>query len=452
MKRNTEWSHKPYLPVLREKERKCPYICRIIPSETTVQVDWFDSGCDGVHTVSYQKITEAEWTRVPAESNRVILEGMEPEQDYRVVLEAENGKKSLVRLVRTGFVPGTVVNYLHPQDEQYRYSGQFTCSPSLVRLPDGALLASHDVYGSGAAQNLTVLLRSEDNGVTWKYLSELFPCYWGTLFVWKEEVYLFALSTEFGDLLIGKSSDGGYTWSKPTVLGRGSCHCGQNGFQKAPYRPVEYNGRIWLVIEYGSWAQREFGYLPLSAPVDADLLLEESWTLGDVLVADSEQWGLGHSFGMETSVLVKPDGSGICGLMRCGEGFGIRVQIDAENPDAPLQFDGLYPFAMAHSKAEIQRRPEDGLYIAVGNRLPLRNIASIYTSKDLERWDFWCDILNYEHLPKEDVGFQYPSSLIEGETMRVLLRTAFNKADNFHNANYITYHEVQLPPITKTAE
>jgi hypothetical protein len=49
----------------------------------------------------------------------------------------------------------------------------FLGSPSLVRLPDGVLVASHDYFGPGCPRNheaeesLTSIYRSEDNGQSW---------------------------------------------------------------------------------------------------------------------------------------------------------------------------------------------------------------------------------------------------------------------------------------------
>ena len=109
--------------------------------------------------------------------------------------------KSRVRLARCGKSIGTVVNYLHPEDEAYGFSGHYLCSPSMVRHPDGFLLASMDVFAANHPQNLTLIFRSDDDGQTWHYVSELMPCFWGKLFIHKNELYMLSCSTEYGDLL-----------------------------------------------------------------------------------------------------------------------------------------------------------------------------------------------------------------------------------------------------------
>ena len=78
-----------------------------------------------------------------------------------------------------------------------------------------------DVFKGGEAQDLTLIFRSDDDGKTWKYRSELFPCFWGKMFIHRGELYMLGCSTEYGDMLIGKSSDGGVTFGMPTVLLRG---------------------------------------------------------------------------------------------------------------------------------------------------------------------------------------------------------------------------------------
>lgn len=146
------------------------------------------------------------------------LRGLEDHRDYAFQI-SRGDRASRLRLVRTGEAVGTVVNYLHPQDDCYSFSGSALCSPSLLRLPDGALLASMDVFASAAPQNLTLIFRSEDDGRTWNYACELMPCFWGRLFFHRGAVYMLACSTEYGDLLIAAAT----TADAPSALPRRCC-------------------------------------------------------------------------------------------------------------------------------------------------------------------------------------------------------------------------------------
>ena len=79
-----------------------------------------------------------------------------------------------------------------------------------------------DIYAPNYPKNLTLIFRSDDDGASWHYVSELMPCFWGKLFVHKGELYMLSCSTECGDLLIGKSTDAGKTFTTPVALLRGS--------------------------------------------------------------------------------------------------------------------------------------------------------------------------------------------------------------------------------------
>ena len=92
-------------------------------------------------------------------------------------------------------------------------------SPSLVRLPDGALLCSHDYFGELKTLEgdigLSSIYRSEDDGQTWDNITHIINAVWGNLFVVKDTVYLISMTREHGDIAIRKSVDGGFTWSIP---------------------------------------------------------------------------------------------------------------------------------------------------------------------------------------------------------------------------------------------
>jgi hypothetical protein len=116
--------------------------------------------------------------------------------------------------------------------------------------------------------------------------------------------------------------------------------------------------------------------------------------------------------------------------------------IDSDKPEELPRFHRIIDFPLGHSKFEIIQKGSK--YYAVGNRLPLRTILSLYVSEDLYNWDYVMDLINYEELPPSKVGFQYPSAFIENDILYVLLRTGFNHAYNYHDANYITFHKYNV--------
>ena len=62
-------------------------------------------------------------------------------------------------------------------------------SPSIVRLADGTLLATHDYFGKGCPLNyeheehLTSVYRSDNNGETWVNITHIANAFWSSLFI-----------------------------------------------------------------------------------------------------------------------------------------------------------------------------------------------------------------------------------------------------------------------------
>ena len=224
MKGQNKWGYQPYTPVNAVYKRRLPHICRLAPGEDYAEFEWQDKGGGEKHFVFWKPVASTEnYSCRELKEQKVKLLGLSQECDYEFYVTRENKEeKSDIRFFRTGKAIGTVVNYLHPQDTAFAYSGRYLCSPSLVKLPSGALLASMDVFVSHGPQNLTFLFRSSDDGATWEYVTDLFPCFWGKLFCHKDALYMLATSTEYGSLLIGKSLDEGYTWSEAVTILPGS--------------------------------------------------------------------------------------------------------------------------------------------------------------------------------------------------------------------------------------
>ena len=71
-------------------------------------------------------------------------------------------------------------------------------------------------------------------------------------------------------------------------------------------------------------------------------------------------------------------------------------------------------------------------------------MLSVFASDDLENWDLLGDVVNKEEYPLDEVGFQYPSFLIEGDELLLAVRSGFNGAENFHDTNYIGFFRFSL--------
>jgi hypothetical protein len=460
MKGNNTWSYAPYRPFLRTTGDI--YICRIAPSKDTIHLEWLDAECTK-YDVFYRTLGEGEFTlagSVEGAKNEFYefdIVDLEENKDYEFFVKADS-KVSRKRLAKCAEAVGTVVNYLHPDDNCYSFSGHALCSPSLVRHPDGHLLASMDVFSGGYPQNLTLIFRSDDDGKTWHYLSELMPCFWGNLFIHKGELYMLAVSTEYGDLLIGKSTDGGKTFSAPVSLLRGSN--GKNGFpgvHKNPQPVVSYNGRLYNTLEWGTWgltSEKDYYHavMVMSCDENADLLDPESWSFTPPVKYDPTWEGVaedGIRGNIEGSLVIAPDGK-LYNYMRYQTQAEKKILVYRvpEDPDAPIEYSHPVSFDGNLSKFMIKYDEVSGRYYSIISRRidspqTARNLLSLVCSANLSDWELVCDLIDRRNDDPRMVGFQYIDFEIEGDDIIYLSRTAMNQAKNYHDANYSTFHRVE---------
>jgi hypothetical protein len=453
MKGYNLWSYAPYKPLVSDGYDI--YICRIVPSESAIHFEWLENGaCE--YSVYYRKRGEGEFILAgKTEDTFYDINGLVNEAEYEFYVSF-GAKKSRVRLARCGAVHGSVVTYLHPEDEAYIFSGKYLCSPSLVRHPDGYLLASMDVHACLYPQNLTLIYRSDDEGESWHYVSELFPSFWGKMFVHRGELYMLSCSTEYGDLLIGKSSDGAKTFTAPVTLLRGSN--GKNGFtgiHKNPQNVLHFKGRIYETLEFGSWDDKVYGHaaMVMSCDENADLLNPESWSFSEPRKFEAftpELLGMPtDTMTIEGTLTLAPDGK-LLNVMRFGKHHtALAYEVDTENLDAPLKFSRLLNYPANFSKFMIKFDTDTGYYYSIGTRVydenkpRVRNLLSLLRSKNLTDWEVVFDIFDYRNIDDEHVGFQYVDFEFSGDDIIFLCRTAFNGAHNFHDSNYQTFHKIK---------
>ncbi len=452
MKGYNRWSYTPYKPLIHNVGDI--YICRIAPSPNAIHFEWLAIEA-AEYSVFYRKREDAEFVCCGKTTQTAFdIEGLETETDFEFYVEAGSAK-SRVRLARTGEVVGTVVNYLHPDDEAYAFSGRYLCSPSLVRHPDGYLLASMDLFACFHPQNLTLIFRSDDEGQTWHYVSELMPCFWGKMFIHKGDLYMLACSTEYGDLLIGKSTDGGKTFSAPVCLLRGSNgKNGNDGVHKNPQNLVIHNGRIYNTMEWGAWPNKVFCHaaMVMSCDLNDDLLDPENWSFSQPKIFDpTEAPELSDlpacTMTIEGTLAVDPDGN-LFDIMRFGGNrCVIAYKVNEQDLDAPLTYSHLIPFPANLAKFMIKYDDLSKKYYTIACRLldggePTRNLLSLMASEDLKEWHLVTDVIDRSQEDPKFIGFQYVDFEIEGEDIIFLCRTAMNKANSFHDSNYSTFHRI----------
>ena len=460
MKPVSSWNFTPYTPLDRPERAVNPYICRVAPAQNAIAFDFIDNGASSkaTHTLFYrERNTGADFTALPLENDDCgHIVGLRFHTDYEFYVVRDcDGASSEVRLARTGAVAGRVVNYLHPEDDAYAFSGRYLCSPCLCRLPSGRLLSSMDVFEGGRPQNLTLLFSSDDNGETWHYLTELFPCFWGQMFVRGERLYMLSVSDEYGDLLIGASDDEGKSWTMPTVLYRGAASPHERGLHRAPMRIHEAYGRLWTDVEYGSWEKHEMNNAVLSAPADCPDYTDPSvWCMTDFwrhpIFAETAAPGEtvpGIIGGIEGNLITAPDGT-LYDFLRYARKQCLLLRVDPDNPENQPVYARLVDIGINPSKFDLQWDAESGYYYALCSRAldepaTNRNLLSLFRSPDLINWECVRDIIDAKSMDPAMTGFQYVSFLIEENDILFLSRTAWNKPHNFHDSNYQTFHRIE---------
>ncbi|MBE7045758.1 MAG: hypothetical protein E7397_09525 [Ruminococcaceae bacterium] len=454
MKKVSTYSYMPYRPLFTEVGN--PYICRVVPSETTIFFEWLPEETE-IYEIFCRERGNGEFFKVgeTKETSFTIVD-LKTETDYEFYVTAGE-TRSRIRLARPGEVVGMVVNYLHPEDEAYVFSGRYLCSPSLLKHPDGYMLASMDIYGMSMPQTMTLVYRSDDNGKTWQYQCELFPCFWGKLFLHRGAVYMLSVNTEYGDLLISKSIDGGKSFCEPVILIRGGN--GKNneaGVHKNPQPVVEFEGRLWNTMEWGCWG-RGFGVMVMSASVEDDLMNPDSWSFSEPLCYDENWEGVpkGKSNGNIEGSLVPIDGE-LYNMMRYdmsmltpNHGLMLAYRVNTKNPEAPLEFAKAIPFMANHAKFTIKYDEISKQYYTIANRILdsensfSRNLQSLFVSENGWDWQLKCDLIDRRNEDREKIGFQYVDFEFDGDDIIYLCRTAMNGAHTFHDSNYQTFHRIE---------
>jgi len=345
-------------------------------------------------------------------------------------------------------------------------------SPSLLKLDNGDLLATHDYFGPGCPRNhedeehLTSVYRSSDGGDTWTNVTHIAGAFWSNLFLHRGAIYLLGASQQYGSIVIRRSDDGGNTWTHPKdgkhgLLFRGGPYHDPPNYHCAPVPVCIRDGRVYRAFEDCTpcrWPQG-FQSLVISAPEDADLLDAASWTASNKLAFGPTwvpaAWGKLDAPGwLEGNVIETPSGE-LWNILR----FNSTPLVDraavvtVEEGGQRISFDpatGFIDFPGGMTKFTIRRDPVTGLYVTLCNNntdprhATQRNVLSCYTSPDLLQWEHRRTLLTDDSGLEADesirlTGFQYVDWQFDGDDLIYLVRMAYRGAHNFHDANRIAF-------------
>ncbi len=351
-------------------------------------------------------------------------------------------------------VPGVVVD--HSKQETGIYFG----SPSIVILPNGHYLATHDYFGPTVKGNLklneTIVFSSDDRGESWKKLAFLEDSYWSNLFYHKGAVYLMGTSKEYGNLVIRKSNDNGKTWSSPSDKKHGLLR-DDFEYHTAPVPIVIMDEHIFRAVEVRSppygWGIN-FEALVVSASIDADLLDADSWRTSNRIHYNQEWFG---SAWLEGNIVGTPEGK-LVNIMRVDnrEHGGKAAVLSFDHNTNHLSFDpqqGFINFPGGSKKFTIRYDAESKRYWTLSNHIrdfgfnpgSTRNCLALCSSPDLLNWTVHKEVLYNPDVSNH--GFQYVDWQYDGKDIIALSRTAFDDgfggAHNNHDANFITFHRIK---------
>ncbi len=359
-------------------------------------------------------------------------------------------------------VPGVVI------DHSPASSGRYIGSPSIVILPDGNYLASHDLFGPKSDENscaTTMVFLSTNRGRSWHKQAELRCDFWSNLFVHHGAVYLMGTTGQYGHIVIRRSTDDGKTWTQPK-----NTHTGllapKGHWHTAPVPIVEHDGRLWRAFENADggtkWGRR-FQAGMLSVPNNADLLVASNWTFSNFIHRDAA-W-LDGDFGgwLEGNAVVTPSGRMVdflrVAVSHLPEKAAI-VHISANGHTATFNpATGFINFRGGSTKFTIRRDPEKGGYwtlvnivvnpkggpAAVKHPASIRNTLALAYGHDLQHWEVRAIILHHPDVKHH--AFQYVDWQYDGNDIIVASRTAYNDgmggANSYHNANYLTFYRIK---------
>lgn len=336
---------------------------------------------------------------------------------------------------------------------------EYVGSPSIVIMPDGTYIASHDYFGKKLSD--TYVYISKDHGNTWERIAELKLLTWATLFNRGEELYLIGIRPRetigYGDFVVRKSLDYGRTWTDPKdeksgLIRRGFYHC-------APVPVVRYKGKYWRAMENmgQAWGWGPFSALMTSISCKADLLDAAQWVFSNEIKYDSS-WKEGATAWLEGNAVVTPKGE-VKDILRVAynpDDLAAMVSVSADG--RTMTFDPLTDFIRlpgASKKFTIRYDKKSRKYWTLSNFVlqkdrsgadngGIRNTQVLMYSNDLKEWCIKDTLLTCGH--PELYGFQYVDWQFDGEDIIFVSRTAWrDKTGNpprQHDANYLTFHRI----------
>lgn len=368
----------------------------------------------------------------------------------------------------THFLDNLVIQVTESPDPSKFFLG----SPSLVRLEDGVTLVSHDVFSWDTDPTMfakTFVYAVKEDKVTLRCTVD--GLFWANMFLLEDALYLFGTSQPHGAIVLMRSTDGGYHFTRPTnsqngllfPLG-GEPTTGRRGllaYHCAPVPVAFHHGRIYRAFERKS----TFAFFPglfsfvISAPLHCDLLDADNWIKSQESQREDclEGNAIAHTDGRVYNLL-RMHRTNTAALYSLGENYQDYHHLqDVYMPGGDVKFTVRFD--------EVSRK-----YIAITNFHTdsgaesnlQRNVLGLTYSENLLDWQQGHIIIqeiiseDWNHSLKK-IGFQYVDWIFDQDDLLMAIRTSYQGADTFHNANRITLHRLKcfrqyLQPRTEVCD
>lgn len=317
---------------------------------------------------------------------------------------------------------------------------QTTYSPSIVVVKENGISVYYVSYEISTVVNyeelatFTVVKKSEDGGNTWTTVVEKIPdLRWASIFENKGVVYLLGSHLYNGRAVIVKVGENG-NYEKAELFEVGDT----NG--TAPGAVLHANGRIYKAYHVAS----------ISAPEEADLMKQSSWTLSNRTDVET----LAPSGG-EGSMVLGKDGSvyQVMHTSKTQTAYVLKLSSDGTTYTATNPASGnIVDFPTCISKTSVIYDAVSGKYIALSNICNTkserqRNVLALLVSDDLYTWE----IAEYILVEREMINpvysttvhaFQYTDFKIDGDDIVMVVREAAGYANTYHDGNYTTFYRI----------
>ncbi len=358
-------------------------------------------------------------------------------------------------------VPGTVIDYQDVDTEQY------IGSPGICILPNGNYIATHDLFGKGSTEFSSAVSKvflSTNKGEKWKEIAVLNGQFWSKPFVHNKNLYIMGTDKHHGNVVIKRSIDGGYTWTKPVdaksgLLLEGEFHC-------APMPIVSNNGYLWRAMERADGEIKKWGFrygtFMMSIKDDADLLDASNWRSTNTLRYDSTYLNGDFRAWIEGNAVVTRD-KNIVNILRVHQPkdkyneLAAVVNVSADGLTSTFnKNEDFINFPGGGKKFTIRFDEKTERYLAIVNYVPeayrgkvqldkIRNTQAFVSSKDLKKWEVHQILL--QHTDTKKHGFNYLDWEFDGKDILYVSRTAYDyenkSAKNYHDANFLTFHRLK---------